>query len=79
MSTEEKELIKAGRELHRMISDLRTAAANGEATYCRRVISFPGGQVHLMMTTDDEVAAYMESGIAGSMEVVSRTPASEVN
>jgi hypothetical protein len=79
VSPDDKACLKMGREVARMIADVRKVA-KGDDGYARRKISFPGGSVHMFLANSDRLADLMDSAANGHYESVTTvTPPSELN
>lgn len=79
MTRDDEVCLKLGREVVRMIHDLRKRVPAGDTGYGRRKFTFPGGEVQLILAADSELADCMENAAAATYDVQSVTPTSEVN
>jgi hypothetical protein len=78
MSDDEKRCLKLGQMVVRMIYDVRKQAGK-DVGYARRAITFPGGEVHLIVANDARLADLFEKAADTAYEVATVTPGSEVN
>jgi hypothetical protein len=78
MSHEDQQCLKLGREIVRMIHDVRTVAGT-DAGYARRLFTFPGGSVHLLLCNESELADVMERAASGAYVIEEATPPSQKN
>lgn len=78
MNKDERACLKLGEMVVRTIRELR-AQAGSENGYARRKITFPGGEVYMLVANSLEVADALESGAAGVFGVVDAVPRSQVN
>ena len=70
MDKHDQACLKLGREVVRMINDLRKRVPAGDVGYGRRHIFFPGGDVYLIVASSGELAAAMEAGAAKDFAVM---------
>jgi hypothetical protein len=70
--------LSLGREIVRMIHDIRRVSKN-ETAYARRKFTFPGGEVHLLLANESQVADLMEASVSREYDVKSATPPSQTN
>ena len=78
MSDDEKRCLALGQMVVRMIHDVRKQAG-ADVGYARRRITFPGGEVHLIVANDVRLADLFDVAAAKAYEIVNGTPASEIN
>jgi hypothetical protein len=81
LSREDEQCLRLGREIVRLITDLRSvpAARGTDVAYALRDISFPGGRAYIFVTTDKEVAELFDYAASNRYEVKSATPRSQTN
>lgn len=78
MTRDDEVCLKLGREIVRMIRDVRSVAGN-ETGYARRKFTFPGGGVHVLIANDSELADLMELAASGKYNVQTAVPPSTKN
>lgn len=78
MSDDERRCLALGQMVVQIIHDVRKQAG-GDVAYARRAITFPGGEVHLIVANDHRLADLFDSAAAKVYDVANATPASEVN
>ncbi len=78
MTREDDQCLKLGKMVLRMIRDLASTAGR-ETGYARRGVTFPGGEVHLLIVNDPELAELMEQSADKNYAVKSITPPSQRN
>ena len=78
MTADEKRCLGLGQMVVRMISDVRKQAGS-DAGYARRGVTFPGGEVHLFVVNDPQVADLFDAAAAQAYELMDAVPASEIN
>lgn len=78
MTKDDEVCLKLGREVVRMIHDVRKASGD-ETGYARRHITFPGGDVHMLIVNDGALANLMEAAADKNYNVISTTPPSKRN
>jgi len=78
MTAEEQACLRLGREVARMIHDVRKASGS-YVSYARRKFTFPGGSVEILLTNDSNLATVMELAVKEGYAVESITPPSERN
>lgn len=78
MSDDEKRCLALGQMVVRMIHDVRKQAGS-DAGYARRSVTFPGGEVHLIVANDSRLADLFDEATAKAFDVADATPASEIN
>jgi hypothetical protein len=61
MNHDDEVCLRLGREVVRMIHDVRRLA-KAETGYARRTITYPGGEVILFVANDPKLADAMEEG-----------------
>lgn len=79
MTADEETFRYLGRELVRMIHDVRQIAQNGDVSYVRRLLSFPGGEVEILLASNSALADRMEEGAKRRYDVHEATPPSQLN
>jgi hypothetical protein len=84
MNHEEKQYLALGKEVMRMIGDLRSATqttdpAKENLGYVRRELTFRNGSVTMILCSDTRMADAFEHGMAGAFDVQDATPGSQVN
>lgn len=77
MSHDDEVCLKLGREIVRMIRDLRVAGA--DAGYGRRKFTFPGGEVHVVIANDAKLADLFEAAASRDYAIETVTPPSQKN
>ena len=75
MNADDLQFLKIGREVVRMIYEVRAVAAE-DAGYARRTFTFPGGQVEMLLANNSKVADLMEEAVKTSFYIQSVTPGS---
>lgn len=78
MTADEEQFLKIGREVVRMIHDLRSASGQTRG-YARRKFTFPGGEVHLLIANEKRLADLFDAVAAGVYDVAEATPPSQRN
>ena len=78
MTHDEKICLGLGHQLLRMVHDLRKTT-QGETGYARRKLTFPGGEVHLLVANDEMLADRFEFVASENYDVHSVTPPSQLN
>ncbi len=78
MTPDDEQCLKLGREVVRMIRHLMQAG-QGETAYARRCLTFPGGEVYLLLANDPTLADVMDKAAASTFQVENVTPPSEIN
>lgn len=78
MTKDDEACLKLGREVSRMIRDV-VATPGGDTAYGRRRITFPGGEVHLLIAKDSTLADVMEAAADKMYDVETITPRSQTN
>jgi hypothetical protein len=69
---------KLGKEIIRMIHDVRTGAG-ADVGYARRKFTFPGGAVHIFIANDADLADLFDQAAASRYEVENAVPRSTQN
>lgn len=77
-SRNDQQCLALGKDILRMINDLRKTAG-ADAGYARRKITFPGGEVHMLICNTKALADMMEKAVAEELHVTTAAPPSEVN
>ncbi len=77
MTHDDEQCLALGRMIVRMIRDLRVVG-NDEG-YARRKVTFPGGEVHVLIANSTELADAMEAGARTKYNVTDATPPSQRN
>ncbi len=78
MNRDDEACLKLGREVVRMINELR--AMTGEDTgYVRREINFLGGSVHLFIAKDSTLADVFDDAAESRFDVQDITPPSQLS
>lgn len=77
MSHDDEVCLKLGREVIRMIRGLRKDTS-GEYGYARRMFTFPGGSVEMIIASHREIADLMDKAAAKAFEIAEKTPSGEV-
>lgn len=75
MSRDDEQCLKLGREIVRMIADVRKVT-QGETGYARRKLTFPGGEVHVLIANDTKLADLFEKAAAASYHIANAIPPS---
>ena len=78
VTRDDETCLKLGREVVRMIHELRDAT-QGERGYSSRKFTYPGGAVHIFIANDDALAALFDAAAASNYAVESVTPPSQMN
>lgn len=78
MSRDDEQCLRLGREVVRMIGELR-GTAGSDAGYTRRTFTFPGGEVTMFLVVTDELAGLLEAAATKAYDVATVTPPSQVN
>ncbi len=78
MTRDDEVCLSLGREVVRMIHDLRNVS-RGETGYCRRCLTFPGGAVHLLLANDPALADLMEAAARRAYDVITAIPPSQTD
>jgi hypothetical protein len=78
MSRDDEECLRLGREIIRMIHDVRKVAKE-ETGYARRKFTYPGGEVHIIVANDARLADIMDQAASKAFQVTEATPPSAVN
>lgn len=78
MTHEDDQCLKLGKMVLRMIRDLAITAGR-ETGYARRGVTFPGGEVQLLLVNDPKLADLMEAVADKNHAVESVTPPSQRN
>ncbi len=78
MSDDERRCLKLGQMLVRIIHDVRNQAGK-DAGYARREITFPGGQVYLIVSNEEKLADLFDKAVASAYDIANATPGSQVN
>ncbi len=78
MSKDDEVCLELGREMVRMIHEVRNVA-HGDAGYARRTFSFPGGAVILLLANTSELADLMEEPVRRKYRVKTVTPPSQTS
>jgi hypothetical protein len=78
MSDDEKRCLTLGQMVAWMIHDVRKQAGT-DVGYAWRRITFPGGDVYLIVANDVRLADLFDSAVAKAYEIADGTPASEIN
>jgi len=78
MTKEEHSLMRLGKMVADMIAEVRALPDEDTGYACRR-ITFPGGEVHLIICLDAELVRHMEMGAAKAYDVIEKTPKSQTN
>jgi hypothetical protein len=76
MTREDEACLNLGREVMRMIIDIR-AVTTTEHAYARRRFTFTGGEVYVLIANDAVVADHMEHAAEAQFDVVTVRPPSE--
>ena len=79
MSKDDEQCLKLGREVVRMIRDLKKVVAGKDTGFARQEVTFPGGSVHLFVVNDEELAETLERAAAGGYDVQEAVPPSKAN
>jgi hypothetical protein len=53
--------------------------AKGEPGYARRIFTFPGGEVHVLIANNSKLADVMDEAAAASYNVADAIPPSQLN
>ena len=78
MTHDDEVCLKLGREVVRMIHEVRKATGE-DVGYSRRTFTFPGGEVVLLILKDKALADVADAAISGKYKVETVKPPSEVN
>lgn len=78
MNREDKALLGMGKQVVRMINDLRKTSGR-DAGYAIQKVSFPGGHVYLMIANDKALVDRMERAVESGYAVENAIPPSTVN
>lgn len=78
MTHDDEVCLKLGREIVRMIHDVRKVT-HGETGYARRTFTYPGGEVQLFLANDPKLADLFEQVASGEYNIQSVTPPSQRN
>lgn len=78
MTRDEMQFMKLGREVVRMIRDVR-AVAKDETGYARRQLTFPGGEVTIFVVNDKRLADLFDKASAAVHEIAEAIPPSTRN
>jgi hypothetical protein len=76
MSREDEQCLKLGREVARLIRELY-ASTSGERGYSIRRFTFPGGEVHMILCNQSELADTMDAAASAKYEIAKVSPLSE--
>ncbi len=77
MTQDDEVCLKLGREIVRMVHDLR--AMGDEASYGRRKFTYPGGEFYVILVNQAPVADAMESAVKATYHVKDILPPSQMN
>lgn len=64
LTRDEKEYLRLGREMVRMIRDVKATAVNGACSYAHRTLTFPDSSVEVFICSEKELADKMETAAA---------------
>lgn len=78
MSREEEQHMKVGREIVRMIHDVRKVAGQ-ETGYARRKFTYPGGECHIFVVNDGRLANLFDAVAEATHRVANAIPPSTKN
>lgn len=78
MTRDNEQFLKIGREIVRMIHDVRNVAGN-ETAYARRKFTFPGGECHIFVVQDERLAILFDLAAEATHRVVNAIPPSTKN
>lgn len=78
MNRDDEQYMKLGREIVRMIHDVRKIAGE-ETGYARRTFTFPGGAVQVFVVNDERLADIFDKAAAVTHDVSSVLPPSTRN
>jgi hypothetical protein len=78
MTRDDETFLKLGKEVVRMIQDLRQVSG-GETGYTRRCLTFPGGEVHVILANSPQLTDLFETVVAGEYNVESAIPPSRAD
>jgi hypothetical protein len=78
MTRDDEACLKLGREVSRILSDLRKVAGD-ETGYARRRITFPGGAVDLFLVNDPKLGDAFEAAASAGYTVHTVVPPSARN
>lgn len=78
MSYDDEVSLKLGREVIRMIGELK-GAVQADVGYMRRTFTFRGGEVVMFLVNTDELADVFEKSADAHYAVSNMTPPSQVN
>jgi hypothetical protein len=75
----DKQLHALGDHILGIINDLQVAVPSGDVGYGRKRITFPGGEVYIIVVKGERLADAMEKAAEDSYRVESVTPRSQRN
>ena len=78
MSHDDEVCLKLGREIVRMIRDLKKSAGD-ELGYARRVFTYPGGEAHVILANHKTIADLMDQSAQAAHQIVDSVPHSQKN
>lgn len=78
MTRDDEQFLKLGREIVRMIHDVRKVAGN-ETAYARRKFTFPGGECHIFVVHDERMANLFDVAAEATHRVANAIPPSTKN
>ena len=78
MKRQDEQCLALGKEIVRMVGDVVSAPATGVA-YGRRRFTYPGGEFHLFLCREKQVADALEGAIATIYDVKAIVPPSQVH
>jgi hypothetical protein len=81
MSRDDQQCLNLGREVIRMLRDLKIVAARnpGDTAYAKRTITYPGGSFDLWVVEDPNLSKVLERAATESYRVDTATPPSTLN
>jgi hypothetical protein len=77
MTHDDEQCLNLGRMVVRMIRDLQIAG--NDAGYGRQTVTFPGGEMHVILANSAELADAMEAAAREKYDVKDATPPSQRN
>jgi len=77
MNHDDEVCLKLGREVVRMIRDIRKTAGVGSA-YATRKLTFPGGEVYMLLANQKELIDLMHAAAEEKYAITGAIPPSQV-
>jgi hypothetical protein len=79
VTKDEENCLKLGRQVVRMIRDVRAVVETHQTGYARQRITFPGGSINLFVVNDDELADVFDAAAARRYDVKDTAGPSQLN